>query len=264
MPTRVDRARRYGWLAVLASLVAVLAAAGTAHAAATLTSPANGATVTLDKNASFGFSWTMPANEINPSVEVGDVPTYDPDTFAPFANVCGVDQTATSCVMDSPISAGKHYVFVDTVDTDMTQHFESPVTSFVVPPKLALGCGPVSGGCSDPKGFKTYYIPHPPIGLPNSSLEMAAWFNAPDDSAATFSFTIKHGRKVVGRVRDVQHSGDLVVSSGFELTHGQIRWGHHRKHWRAPSGGTRLTCICTVSAEGLTLTRNVTVRTPPR
>jgi hypothetical protein len=261
MPTRVDRARRCGWLAVLL----VLAAAGTAHAAATLTYPPNGATVTLDKNANFGFSWNLPPGEIMPGPYVGDTPSYDPDTFSPFASGCGVlPDTATSCRTDSPMSAGTHYVFMFSTDTDNTQHFFSPVTSFVVPPKLGLGCGPVSGGCPEPKGFKTYYIPHPPIGLPNSSLEMAAWFNATDGSPATFSFTIKHGRKVVGRVRDVQHSSDIAVSSGFELTHAQIRWGRHRKHWHAPSGGTRLTCICTVSAEGLTLTRNVTVRTPPR
>jgi hypothetical protein len=256
----MNRARVTAGLA----LVAVLALAATAHGAATLTYPPNGATVKLDKNANFTFSWTLPDNETNPSVEVGDQPGYDQDTFAPFNGICGVDSTATSCRPDSPIPAGTHYAFMDTTDIDVTQHIESPVTSFVVPPMLALGCGPVAGSCSDPKGFKTFYIPHPPIGLPNSSLEVDAWFNSPDDTVATFTFTIKHGHKVLGRVKDVQHSSELLVSSGFELLHSQIRWGHHRKHWHAPAGGTRLTTVCKISAGGLTFTRNVTVRTPPR
>jgi hypothetical protein len=263
MPTRVDRARRCGRLAPLA-FVATLALAGTAHAAATLTYPPGGATVALDKKANFTFSWTLPPGEVMPSPQVGDSPTYDPDTFAPFGPVCDVlPDTATSCRPDGPIPAGTHYVFVDTVNTDVTQHFESPVTRFVVPPMLALGCGPRAPSCVAPKGFQRVYVPHPPIGLPNSSLEMNAWFNAPDDTPANFTFVIKRRHKVMARLHDVQRSSDLLVDSGFLLLHSQIRWGSHRKHWHGPRGGTVLTVICTMTAEGLSLTRTEKVKAPP-
>jgi hypothetical protein len=262
MPTRVDRARRVGLMAA----AVLLATAASAHASATVTYPPNGGTVQLDKKGIFAFAWTLPPGEIMPSVYVGDSPTYDPDTLAPFNSGCAVlADTATSCRSDEPIPAGTHYLFVDTVNTDVTQHFDSPVTSFTVPPLLALGCGPVAGSCSGTnKGFHILYVPHPPIGLPNSTLEMAAWFNAPDDTPANFSFTVKRGHKVVARLKDVQRSSELLVQSGFELTHAQMLWGHRHKRWHAPRGGTRLTVICSVSAQGLTLTRTEKMRTPPR
>ncbi|HEY7631957.1 MAG TPA: hypothetical protein VH817_14710 [Thermoleophilaceae bacterium] len=245
---------------------ALLLTASSAHASATITYPPNGATVQLDKKANFSFSWTMAPGEIMPSPYVGDSPTYDPDTFAPFNSGCGVlADTATSCKPDEPISAGTHYVFIDTVNNDVTQHFESPVTSFRVPPFLALGCGPVAQSCSATnKGFRILYVPHPPIGLPNSTIEMGAWANAPDDTAVHYAFTLKRGHKVIARLKDVQDSGELLTQSGFELTHAQILWGHHRKHWHAPKGGTRLSVVCTVSVQGVTLTRTKTMRTPPR
>jgi hypothetical protein len=262
MPTCVDRARRAGLLAALVLLVG----ATSAHASATVTYPPNGATVQLDKKGFFNFVWTLPPGEVMPSVYVGDSPAYDPDTFAPFDSGCGVlADTATTCRSDEPIRAGTHYVFVDTVNTDVTQHFESPVTSFRVPPVLALGCGVIAGSCSGTnKGFHIVYVPHPPIGLPNSTIEMAAWSNAPDETPVRYSFTIKHGHKVVARLKDVQDSEELLTQSGFELTHAQILWGHHRKHWHAPKGGTRLAVVCTVSVQGVSLTRTAKMRTPPR
>jgi hypothetical protein len=244
--------------------MASLAFAAAAHAVATLTYPPNGATVKLDKNANFTFSWTLPANETNAQVEVGDQPGYDQDTFAPFEGICGVNASATSCRPDTPIPAGTHYAFMDTTDVDVTQHFESPVTSFVVPPMLALGCGPVAPGCVASKGFQLIYVPHPPIGLPNSTLEENAWFNAPDDTPARFTFTIKRGHKVIARLHDVQRSSDLVVDSGFLLHHSEIRWGSHHRRWHGPRGGTVLKVVCSVSANGLTLTRTVKMKSPPR
>jgi hypothetical protein len=249
-------------LIALGALLATLASAGAAHASATLTYPPDGATVSLDKNAHFTFTWTVPDGETMPDVYIGDTPTYDPDTLAPFNGECGSTQTPTSCATDSPIPAGRHYAFMFTTDTDNTQHFFSPVTSFIVPPKLGLGCGPL-GGCVEPKGFRKTYVPHPPIGIPYSTLEMGAWFNAPDDSVATFSFTIKRGHKVLGRVHDVEHSNDLGVDSGFTLTHARILSGSHHIRWHAPRAGTPVTSISTVSAEGLSITRSVKVKTPP-
>jgi hypothetical protein len=93
---------------------------------------------------------------------------------------------------------------------------------------------------------------------------MGAWSNAADGTAVHYAFIIKHGRKVVARLKDVQDSGELLTQSGFELTHAQILWGHHRKHWHAPKGGTRLSVVCTVSVLGVTLTRTEKMRTPPR
>src|SRR5690348_143388 len=245
------------------ALSALLLAASVAHAAATLTYPSNGQTVALDKNGDFTFQWTLPPGEAMPDVWVGATPTYDPDTLDPFHGECGSAQTDTACPTETPLSAGTHYAFMFTTDTDNVQRFYSPVTSFTVPPKLALGCGPVAPGCVAAKGFQRIYVPHPPIGLPNSTLEMNAWFNAPDDSAANFTFILKRGRKVLARIHDVQRSSDLLVDSGFLLHHSDIRWGSHHKRWHAPPGGTKLTCICTVTAEGLTITRNETVKVPP-
>src|SRR5215813_1822955 len=158
MPTRVDRARRIGLLAALLLLVG----ASSAHASATISYPPNGATVQLDKKGFFSFAWTLPPGEIMPSVYVGDSSTYDPDTFAPFNAGCGVlPVTATNPKHDEPIGACMHFGFVDTVNNDVTQHFESPVTSFKVPPMLSLGCGPVAGSCSGTnKGFHILYVPH--------------------------------------------------------------------------------------------------------
>ena len=253
--------RRCGWPALL---LATLAFAGTAHAAATLTYPPNGATVTLDKKANFTFTWTLPPGEIMPSVYVGDSPAYDPDTFAPFRGVCDVQaDTSTSCQPDPALSSGTHYAFVDTVNTDVTQHFESPVTSFIVPPVLGLGCGPNGAGCVASKGFQRIYTPHPPIGLPSSTIEMNAWYNAPDDTPAKFTFVIKKGHKVTARVHDTQRSNDFGVDSGFLLHHFEIRWGHHHMRWHGPRGGTVLTVVCTVQAQGLSLTRTLKMKAPP-
>lgn len=240
-----------------------LCASAAAHASATLTYPANGSTVALDKNGNFTFRWTLPPGETMANVWEGDTPTYDPDTLDPFQGECGVGQTDTSCPTNTPLSAGTHYAFVFTTDQDNTQHFYSPVTSFIVPPKLSLGCGPVAPGCVATKGFKVIYDPHPPIGLPNSTLETNAWFNAPDDTPASFSFVLKHGHKVLARLRDVQQSGDLLVDSGFLLHHSDIRWGSHHKRWHGPRGGTVLTCICTVRAEGLSITKTEKIKAPP-
>jgi hypothetical protein len=248
----------------LLAVLAALSACAVAHPAATLTYPPDGATVALDKDANFTFTWTVPAGETMPSPYVGDSPAYDPDTFAPFGSACGaLSDTATSCRPDTPMRSGRHYAFMFTTNADNTEHYLSPVTSFVVPPTIAWGCGP-SADCPTPRGFRASYVPHPPIGLPYSTLEVSGWTNAPEGTPITFTFTIKHGRKVVARAHDVQPASDYLAQSGFELLHSQIKLGHRGRHWHAPAGGTRLTCTYTMSGSGLSLTRTARMRTPPR
>lgn len=257
---------RIGVLAALVSTVTALSATAAAQASATMTSPANGATVALDSRANFSFSWTLPPGEVGPQVYEGNTPTYDPETLAPFGGICGapdVEQQTVTCRPDSPVSAGTHYAFIFTTNSDNTAHYYSPVTSFVVPFRIGWGCGPkLMGDCADPSGVKTTYAPHPPIGPPTSSLEVSGWLNAAAGTAVKFSFTLKHGRKVLATIHDVQHTDDFWVSSGFELLHTQIRFGHQHVHWRGEHGGTRLTSTFVMSGGGLTLTRTAKVRAP--
>ena len=257
---------RNGLLVALVSTVAALSAAAAAQASATMTSPANGTTVALDSGANFSFSWTLPQGEVGPQVYEGDSPTYDPETLSPFSAICGaagVDQPASTCRPDTPLNAGTHYAFVFTANSDNTEHYYSPVTSFVVPFRIGWGCGPrLMGGCTDPNGVKTTYVPHPPIGPPTSTLEVSGWLNAPPGTAVKFSFTLKQGRKVLATIHDVQHTDDFWVSSGFELLHTQIRFGHRHMHWRGARGGTHLTSTFAMSGGGLTLTRTAKVRAP--
>ena len=251
----------------MASTVAAVSAATAAEAAATITYPANGATVTLNAGANFAFAWTLPAGEVGPQVYEGDTPTYDPETLSPFSGACGApaaDQAAYSCRPDTPPYAGTHYAFIFTTNADNTQHYYSPVTSFVVPPKLGWGCGPrAPGECTDPNGVRTQYVPHPLIGLPYSTLEVSGWLNAIGGTAVNFSFTLRQGRRVLARIHDVQHTADFWVNSGFELKHSLVLFGSRHTRWPAVRGGSRLTSTFVMSGSGLTLTRTATLRAPP-
>ena len=84
----------------------------------------------------------------------------------------------------------------------------------------------------------------------------------PPGTAVKFSFTLRQGRKVLATIHDVQHTDDFWVSSGFELLHTQIRFGHRHMHWRGARGGTHLTSTFAMSGGGLTLTRTAKVRAP--
>jgi hypothetical protein len=266
-PLHPPKHHRTAALLALATTLATLSAAAAAHASATMTSPANGATVSLDANANFSFAWTLPAGEVGPTVWEGDSPTYDPDTLSPFSGICGspaADQPAYSCRPDSPLNAGTHYAFIFTTNSDNTQHYFSPVTSFVVPVRIGWGCGPKARDtCGDPKGVTTQYVPHPPIGFPYSTLDVDGWLNERENTPVKFKFTLKRGRKVLARIQDVQRTSEFVASSGLELTHSRISWGSGRHmHWHAPRGGTKLTCTFVMSGGGLTLTRTATLKAP--
>jgi hypothetical protein len=266
---RVDTTARIvrAALVALTSIVAAVSAAAMANASATMTYPPNGATVTLNAGANFAFAWTLPAGEVGPQVYEGDTPTYDPDTLSPFSGVCGgpaADQVAYSCRPDTPPYAGTHYAFIFTTNADNTQHYSSPVTSFVVPPRLGWGCGPrAQGECTDPNGVRTQYVPHPLIGLPYSTLEVSGWLNGTSGTAVNFSFTLRQGRRVLARIHDVQHTADFWVSSGFELTHSLVLFGSRHTHWPAVRGGSRLTSTFVMSGAGLMLTRTAALRAPP-
>lgn len=235
-------------------LAATIAAAPSAHAAATMTYPANGAKVALDAGGNFTFQWTLPQGELGPTVWTGDTPNYDPDTFVPFGDTCGApdpSQATFSCV-PRPFAAGTHYAFIFTTNADNTEHYLSPVTSFVVPLAMGFGtCGP-RGQCDVPP-VRTTYRPHPPIGRPYSTLEVTGWLNSPG-TKVSFTFTLKHGRKVVKRTHDTRSPEDtqFFFDSGVLL-----------RHLPGVSGGTRLTCIITMSAGGITLTRTATIRAVP-
>ncbi len=245
--------RRCGRTALLA-MVALLAAAGPARAAATMTYPTDGQTVTLDKKLGFAFTWTLPAREFGPDVYVGDTPTYNPDpfyAFSPFEPFCGVDasSSATSCRSADAlpvIPPGTHYALIATTDADGIQVFVSPVVRFIVPYKLGFGCSPVDPGCG--LAVQNLYAPVGDVAYPwtYSQLVVNGWFNGP---RLTFTFTIKRGSKVLQRLRQTQSSNGYSVTSGFLLY-----------RLRGVPAHTPVSCVITMSGGGLTLSRTVKIK----
>jgi hypothetical protein len=243
----------------LLAMAALLAAAGPARAAATITYPTQGQRVKLDKRVSFTFRWKLAGGDSGPSVYVGDTPTYNPDTLDPFSPVCGVDggqfdvsSTATSCRGPAdglPVPPGTHYALVTTTNaSDTTQRFVSPVVRFVVPYKLGFGCSPLQPGCSD-LAVESLYLPFgdSEYGRAYSRFVVNGWFNGP---RVTFRFTIKRGRKVLKRLHQARSpDGYYSVNSGFKL---------YRLRGVAP--GTRLTCVIEMSGDGVTTSRAVQIR----
>jgi hypothetical protein len=239
-------------------MVALLAAAGPAAAAATMTYPTQGQTVKLDKRLSFAFTWKLAGGEVGPSVYVGDSPTYNPDTLDPFSPVCGVDDgqfdassTTTSCRGNSdalPVPPGTHNALITTTDASDTQRFISPVVRFVVPHKLGFGCSPLQPGCRD-LAIESLYLPFgdSEYGRAYSRFVVNGWFNGPH---VTFTFTIKRGRKVLKELRQTR-SPDLyyTVNSGFKLY-----------RLRGVPAGTRLSCVVKMSGSGVTTSRTVQIR----
>jgi hypothetical protein len=247
-------------VAVLASATAAtMLAAASAGSAATLTYPSNGATVSLDAKASFSFQWSLSPGEVGPTVWVGDTPAYEAGTLAPFKEGCAskeAEERITSCSGEEPLEAGTHYAFIVTHATPPAEETViSPVTSFVVPPMLAFGCGPKSGGCPMPTGVESLLVAHPPIGYPSSTWGATVWLNR-EDAPVSFSFTVSHGSRVLLRVHHVVNSMELAADSGFVIEKHKDRYhlGEGRYgHWPAPAGGTRLTVSEVITAGGLTL-----------
>jgi hypothetical protein len=258
-PTRASR--RSGCTAFLA-IVALLATAGSARAAATMTYPTDGQTVTLDKKLGFTFTWTLLADEFGPSVYVGDTPTYNPDPFyalAPFEPFCGVDvgqidasSSATSCRGNAdalPVPPGTHYALIKTTNADGSQIFISPVVRFIVPYKLGFGCSPLQPGCHE-LAVQSLYYPFGDEVYPwkHSLLVVRGWFNGP---RVTFTFTIKRGSKVLKRLHQTRSTDSQVyyADSNFKLY-----------RLRGVPGGTRLSCVITISGGGVKTSRTVKIR----
>lgn len=257
-------------LGAVVGLMAVLWSASPALGAATMTYPANGATVRLDQTAGFNVRWTLPPGEKGPQVWVGDSPTYDPETFYPFDQGCGAqqpDDVTYSCHMGPPLGrllvAGIHYAFIQTDDGDpTTQCWYSPVTRFVVPPELAWGCGP-KAPCNDPAVSQTYR-PMPTLGPPESDMTVRLWVNSPG-APASAKFTIRNGNRVVAVIRrNTRVESDFFWDPGFMVFQVGER-GPYRSAVRLHGikGVKWLRVTVVVRARGLRITRHVKFRAPP-
>jgi hypothetical protein len=255
---------------VLGVVLGALWSASGALASATMTYPADRATVSLDQQGSFTFRWTLPAGEMGPQIWVGDQPTYDPETFAPFGQGCGAarpDQVTYSCRMappsTKPLPAGTHYAFIQTDDGDpVTRYWYSPVTRFVVPPKLGWGCGPAAG-CNDPAVHQAYN-PQPNVGPPESDMFVRVWVNSPG-APVTATFTLRNGNRVVARIVRTAHAdSDFFSDPGFMVFQVGDR-GPYRTAVRLHGihGVKWLRVTAAVRAKGLTITRIVKFRAPP-
>lgn len=258
------------YVGVLGAIVIGLWCSSTALAAATMTYPGDGATASLDQQAGFSFRWTLPAGEMGPQVWIGDQPTYDPETFSPFGQGCGADhpdQVIYSCRMGSrstrPLSAGTHYAFIFTGNGDPpTQHYFSPVTRFVVPPKLAWGCGPIAT-CAGP-AVRQAYNPSPQLGPPESDMSVKVWVNSPG-ALVTAQFAVRNGNRVVARItRSQRADSGFFCDPGFMV----FQTGHRGPYRTAVRlhgihGVKWLSVTVAVRAKGLTITRIVNFRAPP-
>jgi hypothetical protein len=260
VPPEVEsRHRGHGMRVAITAFALALVALLTptlAHASATMTYPAPGQTVTLDKNASFSFSWTLPADESNPTVYVGDTPTVDPEFFAGFSPVCGQDGVS-SCEPETPPNAGTHYAFITTSDPNSPDGDISPVTKFIVPPVLGWGCGPQSS-CHQPPTQGTLDS----LFGGFSDFSIAAWINAPGVTV-TISYTLRHGRAVIKRIHQVVQAGwDWTVQAGFEVYQAGPQPTPHAIRLRGLHGAKRLTVTTVVQADGLSITRTATMPAP--
>ena len=122
--------------AALAALAAVLA--GTAFAAATLTSPPPGARVSTSRPT---FSWTLPGNERSEELDIADAPDLETTGSFVSANVVQVavfrnderQWTATS-----PLYAGHYWWLVQSSDPNSLDNHYSAPTDFTVPVSLSI------------------------------------------------------------------------------------------------------------------------------
>jgi hypothetical protein len=249
---------------VVALVSMVMAAA--AQASATLTSPANGAKVSFDKDGVPAFAWTLPAGEVDPQVSVApqasvpDPSAYDPNHTAPFELECGAPHpggnlvAAYSCRGEEPLTAGSYYAYITTrrpIDEFDYEAVFSPLTSFVMPAFLVWG---------DPVNHS-----HPAVktrrnrqfggagGFVSSSLEVRGWFNNPD-GRVKFSVTVKHGHKLVKRFRRTVPVRVDVNSGGAADPVFVV------KRKRGIRAGSRLNATIVMSAGGVTLKRTAKMK----
>lgn len=242
--SEVSRAARFAGLAIaLAALL--LVHAPFAGAAATVVSPAEGQTVTLDKLLRFSASWTMAPGESGPAFYYGTSPVVDvTNGLNDFSELCGADSdpsVTTSCTPApnyTVVQAGDYYGFVATTTPDDFDPIVSPVVRFTVPTRVGFGCPPVATGCKElttqnlysPFGDSTYNGPY-------TTFMLRGWSNAP---TTRIEYTIKHGRHVVKRLRkSISVADDTFVKAGLNV-------------YKLPGvrPGTRLTCLVKLVSPG--------------
>jgi len=247
------------------ALVALVTATA-AQASATLTSPANGARVSFDKDGVPTFAWTLPGDEVDPQLYVApqasvpDPAAYDPNHLAPFEPECGAPHpggnlvAAYSCRGEEPLTAGSYYAYIATrrpVDEFDDESVFSPLTTFVMPTFLVWG---------DPIGHEFPAIEtrrDRAVGsrhvFVDSAIEVRGWFNNPDGKVK-FTVTVKHGHKVVKRFRRTVHVFVDVGSGGVADAAFAV------KHKRGIRSGARLTATIVMSAGGVTRKRTARMK----
>jgi hypothetical protein len=267
----------------LAAVVIAALAPSTAHAAATITSPANGATARLDKSGEPLFAWTLPQGEVHPEVEVAqqgmatNPPSFDLDhNFAPFVAYCSThhDQDgnflpAYSCPssgtsVSGPLTAGRYYAFIwslapsDDPSIGYTNEY-SAFTTFVVPPFLTWGYNEPE---NDAPAIDTDVGRTPgvrgPKGILWSSCSAVGWLN--EAGRVRFTYTIRQRHRVVKRYTRTERIGadDVGPPDGGAPVQSHIVM-RPRRHLRP---GSRLTCTVTMRGGGITLSRSRRMTAP--
>jgi hypothetical protein len=269
-------------LALAAVLCAALAPSA-AHAAATITSPANGATARLDRFGEPSFAWTLPPGEVHPEVEVApqamvtNPPSFDPNhNFAPFTAYCNThsDQNgnfvaAYSCpssgtAVSGPLTAGRYYAFIwslapsDDPQVDYTNEY-SAISTFVVPPFLTWGYNEPE---NDVPAVDTDVNRVPgvrgPKGILSSSCSAVGWLN--EAGPVRFTYTIKQRHRLVKRYQrtELVSADDVGPPDGGAAVQSHIVM-RKRRHLRP---GSRLTCTVTLRGGGRTLSRSRRMTAP--
>jgi hypothetical protein len=268
---------------VLAAVLCAVLSPSAAHAAATITSPANGAKARLDKSGEPLFAWTLPPGEVHPEVEVApqatvaNPPSFDLDhNFAPFVAYCNThsDQNgnflpAYSCpssgtAVSGPLAAGRYYAFIwslapsDDPQVDYTNEY-SAFTTFVIPPFLTWGYNEPE---NDAPAIDTDVGRTPgvrgPKGILWSSCSAVGWLN--EAGRVRFTYTIKQRRRVVKRYRRTERIGadEVGQPDGGAAVESHIVM-RPRRHLRP---GSRLTCTVTMRGGGITLSRSRRMTAP--
>jgi hypothetical protein len=244
-------------LCLAAVACAAVATGAPAWGAATLTSPTNGETLKLPKNMNMTFTWTLPADEVNPSVYVGPTPKVAQDA----ANGGGADLTcggdvpvATSCTIPADgadtIVEGTYYAVVVTGNSDFADFPDpivSPLTRFIIPTVLGWGCTPVGETACPVLKLQNFYKKFGDSVYPFAYTWMVAHAYS-NTLSEQWTFTFRHGSRVVARYK----------KAGSEIGETQFEDGVALYRIRGLKPGTRLRCTIQVVAGTKTLTRTVT------
>jgi hypothetical protein len=242
-------------LVALTTVAVVCAAAATAWASATITSPTQGQAVTLTATGQIPFHWLLPSGETEPEVEFAMPPSALGEPGEGLGFYCGAQMerglTETACAGNpqspEPVPAGNYDAYITTVNAEGV-HLTSPEVGFTVPVGLNWGCGPYFPKCGLPQ-VQNSYLPHGDgsYGAAFTTLVLNSWTNGP---RVTVTFTIARGTKVIKHLRMARSlERDTGLMSSIELY-----------HLRGVRPGTRLSCTVAISTNGASLTRTVAIR----